>query len=217
MTVNRNRRLILVTVAGAAAFGAGGGYLFSRYTGGPAPDAVRPLGLLWPQGRALPPVELVSHHGRPFGTDDFRDIWSLVFFGYTSCPDICPMTMAHLNQVHRRVQGDARFPSMQTVFVSVDPDRDSPQRLREYVAHFNDEFIGVTGEPEQIEVLARALGAAYVIEEPDAGGHYLIHHSSAVFLVAPGAELAGVLTGPHEPARLAERLGAMFDAMKIRA
>lgn len=215
--MNRNRRLILVTLAGAAAFGAGlGGYLVSR-SAGTASDAIPPEGLLWPQVRPLPAVELVSHVGQPFETDDFKGAWSLVFFGYTSCPDICPMTLAYLNQVQRRMHEDARFSLMRTVFVSVDPGRDSPQRLREYVGHFNDDFIGLTGEPGQLQLLTRALGAAYITEELDASGHYLIHHSAALFLVSPGAELAGVLTGPHEPAALAERLRAMFDYMQVYA
>jgi protein SCO1 len=216
-TVNRNRRLILVTVAGAAAFGAGlGGYLVSR-SSGTAPGVTPPEGLLWPQVRPLPAVDLVSHVGQPFVTDDFRDTWSLVFFGYTSCPDICPMTLAYLNQVQQRLRGDARFSRMRTVFVSVDPGRDSPQKLREYVSHFNEDFIGLTGDPAQLQLLTRALGATYLIEEPDTSGRYLIHHSAAIFLISPEAEFAGVLTGPHEPAALAERLGAMFDFMQVQA
>jgi protein SCO1 len=217
MTVNRNRRLILVTLASAAAFGVGlTGYLVSRSTGA-APDATPPEGLLWPQVRPLPAVDLVSHVGQSFVTDDFRDTWSLVFFGYTSCPDICPMTLAYLNQLQRRLREDARFSLMRTVFVSVDPGRDSPQRLREYVGHFNEDFIGLTGEPGQLQLLTKSLGAAYITEEPDSSGRYLIHHSAAIFLISPGAELAGVLTGPHEPAGLAERLRAMFDFMQVQA
>ncbi|AGA34651.1 Cytochrome oxidase biogenesis protein Sco1/SenC/PrrC, putative copper metallochaperone [Thioalkalivibrio nitratireducens DSM 14787] len=208
---------MLMVLAGTAAFGAGlGGLVVSRSTG-TTPDAERPEGLLWPQVRALPALELVSDGGQSFGTYDFQGAWSLVFVGYTSCPDICPMTLAQLNQMHRRVQEDARLSRMQTVFVSVDPERDSPQRLREYLGHFNDDFVGLTGDPAQLELLTRALGAVYMMEEPDAHGDYLIHHSSAIFLISPGAELAGILTGPHDPAGLAERLRAMLDFMQARA
>ena len=208
---------MLMTLAGAGAFGAGLGAFFVRRPTGTAPGAERPEGLLWPQARLLPEVELVSGGGRPFRTRDFRGAWSLVFFGYTSCPDICPMTLAHLNQVHRRLEGDPRFSTLQTVFVSVDPERDSLQRLREYVEHFNEDFIGLTGKSGQIRLLTQALGAAYVIEEQDVNGDYLIHHSATLFLISPGAELAGVLTAPHEAAVLAERLRSMFDFMQIRA
>lgn len=216
-TAKRKRRLVLLALAGVPLAGAGlGAYLVSSPTGN-VPEGGRPDGLLWPQLRALPAVELVTHHGEPFVTDDFRDAWSLVFFGYASCPHICPTTLGHLSQVHRRVQGDPRFSSLQTVFVSVDPERDSPQRLREFVGQFNEDFIGLTGESGQLRVLTRALGAAYVTEEPDASGDYLIHHSSAVFLVGPGAELAAVLTAPYDPANLAGRLREMFEVMQVRA
>ena len=213
----RKRRLVLLALAGAPLAGAGLGTYLIGSPAGDVPDAGRPQGLLWPQVRPLPEVELVSHHGEPFVTDDFRDAWSLVFFGYTSCPHICPATLERLSQVHRRVQGDPRFSSLQTVFVSVDPGRDSPQRLRDFVGRFSEDFIGLTGEPGQLRALTRALGAAYVVEEPDASGDYLIHHSSAVFLVGPAGELAAVLTAPHDPVSVAERLRDMFEVMQVRA
>jgi len=219
MVTNQNRRILLLALAGLVAFGAGtGGYLVSRSGRSALPDAARPNGLLWPQVRALPAVELIDQSGERFDTKSFEGRWSLVFFGYTSCPDICPMTLAILDRVQQRMAGhDAEFGGLQTVLISVDPARDTPERLREYLGHFNEDFIGATGEHEQLQTLTSALGAVYMTDEPDANGDYLVHHSATIFLITPRAELAGVLTGPHESAPLAERLREMLDYMQANA
>jgi protein SCO1/2 len=219
MATNRNRRVLLLALAGLMAFGVGtGGYLVSRSSRSALPAAERPNGLLWPQVRALPAVELVDQSGERFETKDLEGRWSLIFFGYTSCPDICPMTLTILDLVQQRMAAlDAGFGDLQTVLISVDPARDTPERLREYVRYFNEDFIGATGEHEQLQTLTRALGAVYMTDEPDATGDYLIHHSVTIFLITPQAELAGVLTGPHEPAPMAERLREMLDYMQANA
>jgi protein SCO1 len=219
MATNRNRRTLLLALTGLVALGAGSGsYLLLRSGRGKPPDLARPDGLLWPQVRPLPPLDLIDHDGERFGREDFEGRWSLVFFGYTSCPDICPMTLAILNRVRQRLAGnDPGFGGPQTILVSVDPARDTPQRLREYVRHFNEDFIGVSGEHQQLQALTRALGTVYMTEEPDANGDYLVHHSATIFLISPRAELAGVLTSPHEPVSLAERLRDMMDYMQAQA
>jgi protein SCO1 len=219
MATNRNRRALLLGLAGLVALGAGtGSYLLSGSGQGQLPDPARPDGLLWPQVRALPPLDLVDHDGERFAREDFEGRWSLVFFGYTSCPDICPMTLVILNRVRQRLAGnDPGFGGLQTILVSVDPARDTPQRLREYLRHFNQDFIGVTGEHDELQALTRALGAVYMTDEPDASGDYLVHHSATIFLISPRAELAGVLTSPHEPVTVAERLRAMLDYMQANA
>jgi protein SCO1 len=216
MATNRNRRVLLLALTGLVAFGAGAGsFLLGRSSRGTRREMARPEGLLWPQARALPALDLVDHNGDRFGTEDFERRWSLVFFGYTSCPDICPMTLAILNRVRQHMAGsDPGFEGLQTILVSVDPARDTPQRLREYVRHFNEHFIGVTGEHDELQVLTRALGAVYMTDQPDASGEYLVHHSATIFLIGPRAELVGVLTSPHEPVGLAERLRGMLDYMQ---
>ncbi len=219
MAVNRNRRglLLALTGLGALALGAGG-FLADRSDQSRLVGAERPNGLLWPQVRSLPPMTLIDQHGARFDKAHLEGRWSLVFFGYTSCPDICPMTLAILDRVQQSLgMGGATGDDLQTILVSVDPARDSPERLREYVQHFNDDFIGVTGPHEQLQALAEALGAVYIIEEPDANGQYLVHHSATIFLISPRAELAGVLTTPHEAVTLAERLREMMAYMQGRA
>ena len=97
------------------------------------------------QPRAVQPFELLDHHGESFTPESLRGQWSFVFFGYTHCPDVCPTTLSVLNSVALRL-ADAPD-ATRFVFVTVDPERDTPEVLARYVTYFNGEFVGVTGEP----------------------------------------------------------------------
>jgi len=142
--------------------------------------------------------ELVDHTGAPFTLEDLRGRWSLLFFGYTYCPDICPVTLQSLVPVQAML-GEAD--ATQIVFVSVDPARDDVARMAEYVAFFDPAYVGVTGGEDQIAVLTRAVGAynAARAAEPGAEG-YLVDHASSLFLVGPEAKLEAVLHEPEDAA-----------------
>ena len=147
----------------------------------------------------VPELELVDHTGAPFTLEDLRGRWSLLFFGYTYCPDICPVTLQSLVPV-QALLGEAD--ATRIVFVSVDPARDDVARMAEYVAFFDPAYVGVTGHADQITVLTHAVGAYNAARpaEPGAEG-YLVDHASSLFLVGPEAKLEAIL---HEPKDAAE-------------
>lgn len=159
--------------------------------------------------KPLPPLALTDHHGAPFTKADLEGRWTFVFFGYTYCPDICPTTLQLFAQV-RDILGKTPdgLNNVAFVFQSVDPARDDPARLREYVTYFHPDFLGVTGEPQAIETYARAVGAVYLRVSGDGRDedNYLMDHSSAVFLLGPDARLHGVFTAPHDPTKVAAGL-----------
>ena len=152
------------------------------------------------QARPLPAFALADHAGEPLGPAGFAGRWSLLFFGYAQCPDICAPTLQRLSAALDRLDD----PRARIVFVSVDPERDTPAALAGYVAHFRPGTLGATGEPAAVAALMAELGAFAARRELAAG--YLIDHSAAVWLVDPEARLAGVFTPPHDPAAIAADL-----------
>ena len=164
---------------------------------GPTPGGYQPAVL--PAPKPLGPFSLVDQDGHPFGRERLQGRWSFLFLGYTHCPDICPMTMATLRQVREQLAREPRAADgVQFVFVSVDPQRDTPEQLRGYVAHYGEGFLGVTGGDDQLQALARQLGALYMRAPEAAGGAYAVDHTSTIFLVDPGAGLHALFSAPHE-------------------
>ena len=137
---------------------------------------------------------LTDHRGLSFTQDDLTDRWTLIFFGFTHCPDICPTTMAELAELKSQLAGteasDARV-----VMVSVDPARDTPDRLAQYVPYFHPDFIGVTGEFADILSVAQRLNAPFrKVSEPDGG--YQMEHSANVMLMNPRGDYHGFFRAP---------------------
>ena len=193
-------------VSAAAGFG-----LWQWRSADPAP----PLAALkvLPEPRVLADFSLIDQDSRPFSLDRLRGQWSLLFFGFTHCPDICPGTLFDLEQVHqalREAPGDRG--DYQVLFVSVDPERDSPARLAEYVTYFDPDFLGVTGPPEQLAPLAMQIGVAFRIEPHEPGStSYSVDHSASVFLTDPEGRLHGIFPSPHEPDLMIRDLLAILD------
>lgn len=156
-------------------------------------------GVLRPEYRLLAPFTLTDQHQQSFDAKRLRGKWSMIFFGYQSCPDVCPMTLHELNAFRRLLADNpgADADKLQVVFVSVDPARDSPQQLGKYVAHFNRDFIAATGQKKEIDRFAGQFGAVYVIEEETAPGQYLVAHTSAIFLVDPLGRSVATFSQPH--------------------
>jgi protein SCO1 len=161
-------------------------------------------GTALPERRDLPAFALTDAAGRPFGPADFTGRWSLVFTGFTHCPDVCPTTLALMADLRRRVTRD----DLQFVFVSVDPERDTPDAVARYLAHFDPALVGATGARAEMERFTTGLGLAQV-RNPGAGDEYTVDHSTALVLVDPQARLAGYFQAPHAAAALAADLAAL--------
>jgi protein SCO1/2 len=146
---------------------------------------------IYPQVRALPDFQLVDHNKQSFTPENLIGHWSLVFVGYTYCPDICPTTLAELKGIYPELQKiPSNFP-IQVVLLSVDPKRDTPERLNEYINFFHPDFIAVSGEHAQLFPLVRAMGMMYSMSESTDKPNYLVDHSSSVVVVNPKAQVVG--------------------------
>jgi protein SCO1/2 len=146
---------------------------------------------LYPQVRALPDFQLVDHNDKAFTPQNLMGHWSLIFVGYTYCPDICPTTLAELKGIYPELQKiPSEFP-IQIVLLSVDPKRDTPKRLNEYINFFHPDFIAVSGEHPQLFPLVRAMGMMYSMSESTDNPNYLVDHSSSVVVLNPKAQVVG--------------------------
>ncbi|HTV97046.1 MAG TPA: SCO family protein [Steroidobacteraceae bacterium] len=157
--------------------------------------------------RSLPDFSLIDERGQSFRPSNLDGHWSLMFFGYTNCPDFCPTTLTTLAAMEKKLRAAGAAQRPQVVFISVDAKRDTPQQLAKYVPYFDPQFIGVTAKDQPtIEAVARQLGVAVAIT-PNADGSYTVDHSGAIFVVDPAGKIAAVLTGPFT----ADALQADFD------
>jgi protein SCO1 len=143
---------------------------------------------------------LVDHHGKPFTPDRFKGHWTLVFFGFTDCPDVCPTTMTFLKNFMASLEG-TEAQDTQVVMVSVDPARDTVEKLAAYVPFFSPDFIGVTGEFLDIHRLATALNTPFrkVMGE---GDNYQVDHSANVVLINPRGDYHGFFKAPLDLAKM---------------
>ncbi|MCB1676638.1 MAG: SCO family protein [Halioglobus sp.] len=143
---------------------------------------------------------LVDHRAQAFGPQQLSGHWTLVFFGFTHCPDICPTTMAFLNEFVSGLE-DAEAAATEVVMVSVDPERDTVARLAEYVPYFNPEFTGVTGDFLAVQRFATALNAPFR-KAPGQGDDYQVDHSASVVLINPRGDYHGFFRAPLDRARM---------------
>ena len=165
----------------------------------------------FPVAREVQPFELIDHNNVVFNNASLQRHWSFMFFGYTYCPDVCPTTLSVLNSVAQRLQDldeDIRF-----IMVTVDPERDTPERLAEFVTYFNGDFIGVTGTDEGLEQLTRQLGVLHVRVSPEPGSEgYLVDHTAAVFLIDPDGHYHAVFSPPLAAEKIAGDFRKMLRA-----
>lgn len=164
----------------------------------PSPPAEL-AGVLRPDYRPVASFQLQSHNRGPISEQDLRGKCSFIFFGYLSCPDVCPNTLHELNQFRTLLKDETGVEpeDLQVIFVSVDPGRDSTETLSQYVNHFNKNFIGVTAGKGAIDRLTKQFGAGYVLEAETAPGQYLVTHTSAIFLVDPLGRMVATFSQPH--------------------
>jgi len=164
------------------------------------------LGVMRPETRELTAFTLIDQNDQEFKLDRFAGSWNFVFFGYTYCPDICPTTLSTLTSVFSQLEKSGEpAQNLNAFFISVDPQRDNPEKLAGYMTYFNKTFMGVTGKKQQIDDFARQFGAGYIIEPERGPGNYLISHTSSIFLVDPKARIMAHFSPPHDPETIAKQ------------
>jgi protein SCO1/2 len=153
-----------------------------------------------PQATPLADVRFVDKSGSDAHLGDFKGNFTLLFFGFTNCPDVCPLTLAMLAQVRADIARRAPRFTPRVLFVSVDPSRDTPEKISAYLQGFDPEFLGVTAPDAELEPLLKQLGVA-VEKQHDhgGGGNYNVVHNSAIYVLDQNAEWIAVSTGPHDP------------------
>jgi len=147
--------------------------------------------LVYPKSKLLPDFDLIDHNNIAFSNKQLEGKWSVVFFGFTYCPDICPTTMAALSQVANKLAPET-MNQLQFVMVSVDPERDTPERLAQYIPFYHTDFIALTGNEKQLQQFSLSLGAVYM-KLPSEDG-YTMSHSSTLFIIDPKGQRYGIFS-----------------------
>lgn len=199
--------LVLVVVAVVA-------LTFNKYGGKPALDteALREQGVVWyetPRTFGFNPLTLAN--GETFSNKDLEGSWSLMYFGFTYCPDICPATLANLAQVMKELKAinPQVAEKVNVMLVSVDPGRDTPEKLAQYVDFFDESFMGATSNAANLKALTQQLNVAFEVVGDTASDDYLVEHSAQVVLVNPRGDYQGFLKPPFKPKELADALVKM--------
>lgn len=167
-----------------------------------------------PDPRPLQDFTLVDFNQEAFTLEQLKGQWSLIFFGYTNCPDICPMALTSMVEVNKALSKEPDIASqVQTVFISVDPERDTPQHLKDYVSFFNPDFLAATGEDAELRALTKQLALSYKIHQADDKGNYLVDHSAWLIVINPAGQFHAVISGSHfpNPTAIAEDIANIID------
>ena len=145
--------------------------------------------------RKFSDFDLIDHRGDAFTLQRLKGQWSMIFFGFTNCPDVCPTTLATLNETYSKLK-DSEKVNLQIIMVSLDPERDTVEKLGQYMPYFNAEFIGVTGNKHFIKRFTTEINIAYN-QVPLDGDDYTVDHSSQIVLVNPNGHYHGFFKSPH--------------------
>ena len=205
--INKHFFIYLAALLCLICLAAGVGFYYVKYDRTQTRPQIE--GLLWPNPKRLQAFTTTDLNGKAFGLEQLRGKWSFLFFGYTHCPDVCPLTLAVLNNFLNHEKG--KYKDLQVAFVTVDPDRDSRQRLKKYVNYFNPGFIGLRGNIAQIKGLAGQLGVAFSYGKKSRDGSYTVNHSAAIFLIDPKGREVAVFTAPHQVDSIKERYKMIRD------
>jgi protein SCO1 len=192
------RRALIVIVAFALGLFLARAFLSPREVPVPATERATIL----PQPRTLAPLDLVDQDGRPLPGDFLRDHWTVVFFGFTQCPDVCPTTLTTLAQMKKELADLPAAQQPRVLLVSVDPERDTPAILKPYVTFFDPAFLGATGTLAATDQAAAAFAVPFAKVSLPSGG-YTMDHGAGLFIVSPAGAIAAYSSPPLDAAVLA--------------
>ena len=165
--------------------------------------------IVLPKPKALGEVNFQTHTGQPFSQQNLLGKWTILFFAFTNCPDICPSTLHTLKQVKSQLEPTGAWDAFQVAMITVDPERDSLERMRQYVPFFDKEFIGLRGALSYTEQFAKNVGILFFKRDVLENGEYDVDHGASLILVNPEGLYAGVIPGPHKVASIKEDLNKL--------
>lgn len=209
-----NRTTLLVLVAAlAAGLGLWAAQRFFRAPAStlPATTVVK----LLPQPRELPAFSLRQSDRTALVPGELKGHWTVVFLGFTHCPDICPTTLAELAKAQKQWEAMPDPTRPRVLFVSVDPDRDTPDRIGEYAHAFHRDTLAATADVPALEAFARSLSLVFMKVPPEPGApadRYNVDHSAALVVLDPQGRMAGVIQPPLQPKAIAADLLALSQA-----
>ena len=163
-----------------------------------------------PSPVTLPAFDLIDHTGAAVDRSVFEGHWNLVFFGFTHCPDVCPLTLQTLATAKRRLAETGHDELPRIVLVSVDPERDTPDQLAAYLKNFGDNNLGLTGDVEEIRKLTSALGIYFDKVDTDSE-YYVVDHSAVVLVIGPDGLYRALFSSPHKPEQFVHDLPLLMN------
>lgn len=205
LTVNASRTVLFLAV-GLVALGIG---LWAGSRTGTQAPAAPVSAIVLPTPRALGAFQLADQDGAPFTPERLQGHWSLLFAGFTHCPDVCPTTLGVMKAVEQKLAA-ARLAPVQMIFLSVDPERDTSEALQRYVRSFSPTLVGTSGPKAELDKLTAALGLAYLKVEGAKPGEYSVDHSAALVLIDPQGRAAAYFQPPHRADTLASDLAKII-------
>jgi protein SCO1/2 len=191
------------------ALAAGGGLWLSQIYFAPPPPPQLENAVLYPTPRAIADFHLTQANGKALSRSDWTGRWTVVYFGYTSCPDVCPTTLADFKQAWKALGERGLQDRLRFNFISIDPQRDTPDRLGKYVAYFSPDFIAATGTDEELTRLTRGLGLLYS-RRTDANGAIQVDHSGSAVIVDARAREVGMFRPPFTAKAVADDLATLI-------
>lgn len=198
---------LIVIAAIAAAIGLFAG---SHYFSAPA-DPLLKTAVMYPAPRVVPDFTLTNANGAALTQADWRDHWTVVFFGFTHCPDVCPTTLTVFKQAWTTLAAQGKTARLRFDFISVDPQRDRPEQLTRYIGFFHKDFVAATGSDVELTRLTRALGLVYARVADEQGG-YTMDHSASVVIIDPAGRLVGLFRPPFDAVAIADDLATLADS-----
>ena len=169
-------------------------------------EQLKDLGLyLIDPARNLGSFNLIDSRGKEFLPQDFEGKWNVLFFGFTFCPDICPITMRMLSRIEKEIDSQ-ELDKIRIFLVTVDPDRDSPDQLKVYLENFSENFIGLTGGLDQIYNFATRVNAPFSPISNSKDPHYTVDHTGSIVLIDPNGNYAGFFRAPHNQDKIKKGL-----------
>ena len=172
-------------------------WTYTRQTATFDPDALVHASYLYDQKVAIPTFEFIDHNKQAFSAEQIKDRWTLWFFGFTYCPDICPQTLGLLSATLNKLETDFGIDDVSIIFVSVDPERDTPEQIKAYVTAFNPKAIGITAQQTELDKFLQNMGVIAVKINDEGSDNYTFDHSSAIYLIAPDTGISALFSSPH--------------------